>query len=258
MHGLVDATLEGCTIGPVHAYAVSSCGLRWGCCGRSDGGNTLARGTGSSVLADCISQGDAGILYGITGVCHQIANRILHPAGITVFGAGAYGQTVGLFGVYGRAWPGKPDTRWPAWLNKCCGAIDRSLEQDTVMKKFSNSRRKIGMSGSGSMPGSFDDAVWLTEFTELIFDSLGQALDAPIFDRLVEIQLHLRNEQSELAERLLAQIISREQYLESVSDAVREANTKGEILLGTKTFRRIFGEPQLADRLIDKEIFLQR
>jgi hypothetical protein len=40
--------------------------------------------------------------YLINGVCHQAANRILHPAGITVRGARGYWLSVSLYGVYGR------------------------------------------------------------------------------------------------------------------------------------------------------------
>jgi hypothetical protein len=60
-----------------HTYVVSSCGLRWGCWGRDQGGMPIRGAAGSSQLADCLSQpnSQAGILYAITGVCHQTANR---------------------------------------------------------------------------------------------------------------------------------------------------------------------------------------
>src|SRR5229473_4466627 len=85
MAGVSSATLEGWAIPALyasffdHTYVVSSCGLRWGCHGRSTGGNLLRGRVGNSIIADCLAQptGLAGIKYGITGVCHQIANRIL-------------------------------------------------------------------------------------------------------------------------------------------------------------------------------------
>src|SRR5262249_46453945 len=40
--------------------------------------------------------------YLINGVCHQAANRILLPAGITVRGARGYEVSEALFGTYGR------------------------------------------------------------------------------------------------------------------------------------------------------------
>src|ERR1700687_2853584 len=114
MAGVPSATLEGRALpvvgrrGPDHTYAASSCGLRWGCWGRSAGGIQLSFAVGSSSIADCLSQpnSEAGIRYGLTGVCHQTANRILHPAGITVASCGGYLVSVAAFGVHGRPpWP---------------------------------------------------------------------------------------------------------------------------------------------------------
>ncbi len=89
-----------------HTYV--TCGNRgkaWGCWGGETGGTILRRGTGSTRRADAIAEPDerAGITcYLINGVCHQAANRILLPAGITVRGARGYGLSEALFGVYGR------------------------------------------------------------------------------------------------------------------------------------------------------------
>ncbi|TVS14820.1 MAG: hypothetical protein EA417_14650 [Gammaproteobacteria bacterium] len=55
--------------------------------------------------ADAIAGVDerAGVIcYLINGVCHQAANRVLFPAGITVRGARGYGVSEALFGPYGR------------------------------------------------------------------------------------------------------------------------------------------------------------
>lgn len=69
-----------------HTYVISSDGHVWGCGGRSAGGTIICAGVGNTAKADCLAQPDsqAGIIYGSTGVCHQIANRILSPAGQTV------------------------------------------------------------------------------------------------------------------------------------------------------------------------------
>src|ERR1700730_15115091 len=114
MAGVSSATLEAWAIPLVaasffdHTYAISSCGLRWGCRGRSVGGTLLRSRTGSSAIADCLAQpnGEAGIRYARTGVCHQITNRILHSAGITVAGCGGYITSVAGWGEYGLLpWP---------------------------------------------------------------------------------------------------------------------------------------------------------
>ena len=55
-------------------------------------------------MADCISKpwSTAKLVYGITGVCHQTANRILWPAGVTVRQARGYWASWLLYGTYGK------------------------------------------------------------------------------------------------------------------------------------------------------------
>lgn len=94
-----------------HTYVKCGTGGKaWGCWGGKSGGKQLRQGTGSTKRADCIAQPDekANIkCYLINGVCHQAANRILLPAGITVRGARGYSISEALFGTYGRVgfWP---------------------------------------------------------------------------------------------------------------------------------------------------------
>jgi hypothetical protein len=89
-----------------HTYVKCGTGGKaWGCWGGKTGGTELRRGTGSTKRADAIAQPDerAGIkCYLINGVCHQAANRILLPAGMTVSGARGYGVSEALYGTYGR------------------------------------------------------------------------------------------------------------------------------------------------------------
>lgn len=87
-------------------------GKAWSCWGGKSGGRDLRDGSGSTKRADKIAQKDekAGIkCYLKNGVCHQAANRILFPAGITVRGARGYSISEALFGTYGRVgfWPCK-------------------------------------------------------------------------------------------------------------------------------------------------------
>jgi hypothetical protein len=85
-------------------------GVGWRCWGGKRGGKVLRSAVGSTNRADKIARPDekAGIkCYLINGVCHQAANRILLPAGITVRGARGYAISQALFGPYGRIglWP---------------------------------------------------------------------------------------------------------------------------------------------------------
>lgn len=74
-----------------------------GCFGRDDGGAAVCSNNGDTAEAIRIAGDDecAGIVYAITGVCHQTSNRILYPAGITVEGIAGYGVSTAIFGVYG-------------------------------------------------------------------------------------------------------------------------------------------------------------
>jgi len=89
-----------------HAYVECGTGGRaWSCWGRKSGGTALRQSAGSTKRADAIARPNerAGIkCYLINGVCHQAANRILLPAGITVRGARGYDVSEALFGTYGR------------------------------------------------------------------------------------------------------------------------------------------------------------
>lgn len=86
-----------------HTYVESSNGHVWPCWGRHSGGIRICTGTGNTDQADCLSQpnSQAGISYGVTGVCHQTANRILYPSGQTVSGARGYRGSIFAWGTYG-------------------------------------------------------------------------------------------------------------------------------------------------------------
>jgi len=89
-----------------HTYVICGNGAKtWGCWGDDGGGTAFRSGVGSTRRADAIAGGQAraGIAcYLINGVCHQAANRVLLPAGITVRGAAGYDVSEALFGPYGR------------------------------------------------------------------------------------------------------------------------------------------------------------
>ena len=86
-----------------HAYVTSSAGDRWGCKGRERGGRIICRGSGRLALAQCLGchDGLAGINYGVTGVCFQVANRILWPAAVLVEAARGYNRLFRHFGHFG-------------------------------------------------------------------------------------------------------------------------------------------------------------
>ncbi len=79
----------------------------WKCHGRDKGGEEICRGNGDLRIADCLSHEDsnAGLIYGVSGVCHQMANRILLPAGVIVSDAKGFGLSTFTYGIYGQLNP---------------------------------------------------------------------------------------------------------------------------------------------------------
>lgn len=89
-----------------HTYvACGTLGKAWACWGGKTGGSALRQAPGSTKRADAIAEPNerGGITcYLVNGVCHQAANRILSPAGITMRGVRGYSVSVSMFGTYGR------------------------------------------------------------------------------------------------------------------------------------------------------------
>ena len=117
-----------------HTYVKCRGEEAWSCWGGDTGGKTLRQAAGSTKRADKIAQPNekAGIkCYLINGVCHQAANRILLPAGITVRGVRGYSISQALFGPYGRIgiWPCKsPFKKYP----NTTGDIDECISRKSL------------------------------------------------------------------------------------------------------------------------------
>jgi hypothetical protein len=125
----------------------------WNCGGAYEGGRELTRGVGDGNLCDCLSLrmediklagGMAGIRYGIDGVCHQAANRIMSPVGLVVSNAAGWNLSSSIFGVLGlNAIDGKGRKRW-AEIQQQCGAraktaapmLETSAPEDTTPQEL--------------------------------------------------------------------------------------------------------------------------
>ena len=105
--------------------------LVWNCGGAYEGGRQLTTGEADGMTCDCISLrmediklagGMAGIRYGIDGVCHQAANRIMYPAGLVVNKANGWKLSSKMYGRLGlRAIDGKGKALWEKILKRCMG-----------------------------------------------------------------------------------------------------------------------------------------
>lgn len=143
-----------------HTYVTSSDALAWGCWGRKDGGKVITKGAGSSGAAQCNSTlfGLSGIIYGVTGVCHQTSNRILLPARIHVGAAKGALVTYMLYGIFGMDAPGNIAGFCPIFLAKAfaCGLANP--------KKLALLKAEVGDSSDA---GSDEEALLIDDVISL-------------------------------------------------------------------------------------------
>jgi len=228
----------------LHTYVKSSCGAAWGCWGGTTLGTSVCRGTGSSIEADCIDGNDAGITYFITGVCHQIANRILSPAGIKIPDTFPdVRNSYFLYDEYGHNLPGQTQfNRWPDRKQICS---QRSGSPKPSSGSGSSSVAQFSIRGGGSMNlggGASDQPDRRSKLSALIRAGLGHQVDQRIFDGLADMQNRLQTRQLELAKLVVEKKISREKYIAELDEALKQAAVIGERLLGFEDFHKVFGE----------------
>ncbi len=84
-----------------HTYVVSEENDVWECNGRFKGGKDNVSGYGDLNISRCIGKNNTGIVYGVTGVCHQMSNRVLASVGVELEGVGGYLLSTILYGTHG-------------------------------------------------------------------------------------------------------------------------------------------------------------
>jgi hypothetical protein len=265
MAGVASASLQGWSIQMTtppwqdHTYVTSSCGLVWQCWGGCSGGTALSAALGSSIVADCLSQpnSQAGIVYGITGVCHQTSNRILHSARVTVVGCQGYNLSVFAYGVYGAGnWPQLsvcyPHGTVPAQPGSTRAASPgRNLSSMTELYNSSVSEAR--------MTAVTEEATRLTELSALVEMALGHPLDQETFRALSSIQTALWNLRTALTTRLNNGELTPNQYLVQLDASLRSAMEQSRVLLGDERFKMIFGEAgEHPERLINATTFMEQ
>jgi hypothetical protein len=226
-----------------HTYAKSSDGYSWGCFGRDSAGTLLANATSDSSVADCLAKPIrlpgvyAGIRYGITGVCHQAANRILYAAGITVAKAKGYGASVVTWGTYGRGpWPER---------DQCL----RIAAPAPVLPKGD----EPDMNSKTSSAGSDSRA----ELQVLADTTLGPQYDQTKIAMVINLQQMLHREQDGLVRQLDQQFITRKQYLDRLNALLRRIYSECEKILGSQDFEKLFGAPlNQIGHMVDADVFL--
>ncbi|MHC1743643.1 MAG: hypothetical protein AB9873_11510 [Syntrophobacteraceae bacterium] len=267
-------------LGADHTYVTSSDGGVWGCWGRSSGGRTICSGDGSSRQANCLSQSSshAGIVYGITGVCHQTANRILFPARVLVSGANGYWASVAMYGTYGTT--SLPSLiEWDARKSRCshvtgdlgaralaapaARAVAKVVREPAPAPDMQAYLERVeaiyaeqpGEMRVAAMPAA-KKADFLARELELMADyRLGGALTAKKVKGLQKVQKGVLQEKEALDGALIGQDISSADYARKVNDLMARLMTESGAQLGAEAHSKMFGmPPEAVFQIVDPKI----
>lgn len=266
-------------LGADHTYVLSSDGYVWPCWGRSSGGRRISSGQGSSAQANCLSQSDshAGIVYGVTGVCHQTANRVLWPARTTVSKASGYWASTLLYGVYGTMGPVQL-AEWEIRKARCASVSgDRMLALPLTSRVKAASEKvvspqapeerafleKLNALYAPHVQGLNIAAIagmkapdYLANELDLIADyKLGAAKDPKQIVSLQKIQADVLKEKQALALALNNRKISGEEYANKINDLFGTLLNQCSKTLGAKNYTALLGvDPGATFGIVDPKI----
>ncbi|GAB6265238.1 MAG: hypothetical protein STSR0001_06830 [Methanothrix sp.] len=233
----------------------------WPCWGRDSGGKEICSGSGYASVADCISQpsSHAGIIYAVTGVCHQTANRILFPAEeVVVSKAGGYSASVLLYGTYGtnlKEWIGR--------LKKCEDANAKRLSESPEIETPITSpesayiQKVIGIYSKAERTDERFDITLLGKELQLMMEfRLGGILDLEEVDSATKLQANFLEIKHEMDQDFLGGKISIERYVHDANEGIGDFLRQLAEVLGKDQFYKVFGlaPPTGSFALIDLEI----
>jgi hypothetical protein len=275
--GSASDTINALVIGlKQHSYVTTSDNRVFGCFGRSANGNLVRSGQGSSDHADCIANfqiggpsgwrgkliGTSGIVYGLTGVCHQAANRILRVAGIMLPAKGypLIKRSVQTYGLIGREYGWlSVETNWRYRWNQCLPNVAAPRTSTGADVDRGGSDNNVWKSQMANPNSKEEEDQLLMELEFLIDAGLdGTKVDAGTLQQLLFVQQQLRGKQSELAELFRDEQITEAEYVDRLKRALRTADREGEGILGYEDYHRVFGERETIDALIDPKVFLSQ
>lgn len=262
--GAIDAHVIGLLN---HTYVTTFDGRKFGCFGRDAGGSLIQTANGDCDLAECIALhaiggpsgiptkviGMSGIVYVITGVCHQAANRILWSAGIKLpLTYPLIKRSVQQFGFYGKEFPWLPtETNWQFRQQACSNppfaGAKVCVSATTQQSVTAPTQKEIDQ-----MPNDSDDAEQelRAELLELLKAGLpSRRVSAHRFEKLVLVHKMLRDLQNEFAEQYRDTKINEQQYLHLCKRAAHAADKQGEEILGFDDYHRAFGSPETVEDL---------
>jgi hypothetical protein len=252
-----------------HVYLDSDIGASWKCHGRNVGGR-LHRHVSSSCLSSSIclaspDQGaifgtlsigdsDAGINYGRTGVCHQIANRILMPTSVDCSDVRGYVRSLLIYGTYGRGlWTeqskciimddrngsmGLAEDSAPFWTSS-----DEPLSSDKMRGSDKQpTRLAYGLEEAYARYGYESSEARQAEIEGMLDAQVGTMIKADEKERLIKLHLAFHHDQDQILAEMERNEIGSQEGMEALT-AVRERYFIAiQELIGRERFVRIFGE----------------
>ncbi len=203
----------------------------------------------------------AGLRYGISGVCHQAANRILRPFGVTVAGVKGYGASIFLYGQYGRG-------GWPEW-QQCA-----SLMGGSVVPPSRRSSSVAFISKSAQLSKQIEEIyaahpealnpteqedleIGERELQALFGVQLGDEYDRKKVQQVRRLHRRLQEARLYLGKELESGCISRQHFLKVFNELMALTFERCQDILGKKDFERLFGgSVDQVQHLIEPSIFL--
>ncbi len=239
------------TLGGVadHTYVINSHGDIYPCKGRSKGGTIICSNQGSRSYANCLAQTDlkAGIMYGLTGVCHQIANRILYPSQQYVSKAKGYRGSVFVWGVYGRG-------NWSE-LYQCQPPSNVAITpQPNDPTPFDQSIKNLyEQSHFSNLP----ENIHTSELYIMIKTFIGDEITDNKYEELMDLHSHLYAQMNTLISDFVEHSIRPIEYVKFINKLQRNILSECHEILGVDNFIALFGtEIEQTGGFIDEEIFL--
>lgn len=256
------ATLRGYAVkiswlGADHTYVKSSDGYVWPCWGRSSGGRNICSGSGSSSQANCISQpsSHAGIIYGVTGVCHQTSNRILWPSRKIVSAARGYWASSLVYGTYG--------TDIVAWLARIAAcslvksdraakaavmapakereAAPQSAGEKSYMERLQALYEKEAAAPRMLKQGGRPAELLGAELDLMLDYRLGKRVTGDAGAELKGLQQKLLAQMDSLEKGLYSNDITAVQYADRVNEQFADTLKRAVKVLGPETYTGLFG-----------------
>jgi hypothetical protein len=193
---------------------------------------------------------DAGLRYGRDGVCHQMANRILHPAsGLTIAGCNGYRASTFRWGAYGKTVWTQLTTCYPVGISIAGGSGASQPQQGNPMTN-------TGTYGSDGTPIQISGKERISQLDYLIRQATGHSLDPNRFAALVQVQTKLWQADATLDLALERKEIEPDEYLQRMEGAMAEAMNESRTILGARLFDQVFGDAgAYPEGSIDKNAF---